>query len=244
MASATTSPVMDYSVTPSWSRSNTPLLSVIESVDVLSVDDGFQLGVAALDVAAIQPAPDSLAWSGTSAGASELVTRHTFLELPTDQSNHFVDEMGRRKRAVSEDTGFELMQAEMIGHACLPAGDGDSLASGVADASTSSGGGGPSECSASESSAARWADEPVIKEDPTICFPDVATPMEHQHYWVPAGQSGAHHSHHPPWVHAGQGGAPIDQYWQQANWIRGPSGPNGFFQTSEDDRIRNRALWS
>jgi len=221
MASATTSPVMDYSVTPSWSRSNTPLLSVI---DVLSVDDGFQLGAAALDVAANQPA--------------------TFLEPPAVQSNHFVDDMGRRKRAVSKDTGLELMHAETIGHRCLAAGDGDSLASGVVDASTSSGGGGPSECSASESSAARWADEPVIKEDPTMCCPHVAAPIEHQHYWMPAEESEVHHSHHPPWWCAGQEGAAINRYWQQANWIPGPSGPNGFFQTSEEDRIRNRALWS
>jgi len=120
MESPSTSPLMAFSATPSWSRSNTPVIPVLESVsEVELLSDGFQLGAPALDViVAARNHPASL--------LAELVTRNTFLEFPEHHSNsHFVDEIGRRKRAVSEGTGLELMQTKHL----LLASNADSLGS-------------------------------------------------------------------------------------------------------------------
>jgi len=196
-------------------------------------DDGFQLGPAALDVGRLH----SPAWPSTpSLLAEELVTRNTFLEYPEHCRNQC------RERAVSEDTGRKLLEQGNIGEGLQlspPASDSDSLASGVVEASTSTGGDGPSESCASDAEQMQWP------ECSRICHPPIATHGSPEHVWVPSGQASSQTLPQPHWMPSGQASI---QRGPQPNWVGRPSGPAGIFHMfggiSEAERIHNRNLWS
>jgi len=258
-----TSPLMSFSLwdrsampsTPSWSRSNTPLLPVLQPVSEANPDDDcFQLGPAAIDVAIAGQANSSYFSTTTIVHAPELVTRNTFLELAQQHRHHRMDESGKIKRSVSEGTGLSLMEFSEGGE-CQQSSDSlcDSTGVGLGavewsrSISTSTGGDGPSEYCASES-------ENVQGSEPSKASPSDA-PAVQQYFWMPVGQASLQGCPQQPWRPANQASL---QRAPQAYWLTsgqappysswGPSGPNGchslFGPLSKVERLHNRDLWS
>jgi hypothetical protein len=225
----------------------------VNELSMVNLEDlNFQLAPSALDVAAGQVSPHSCTWRATPNGPAELVTRNTFLEFAECHDHGAVNDIGRRKRAMSEGTGRKLMEAGISGQGEYlppPASDSDSLGSGVVEASTSTGGDGPSECCASEAEQMQWPG-PSRK-----WYPAIATHIVQENVWMPSGYGAqtakAPHGalwHEGGWHTNGVWNPHAIQYTPQPQGVCGPSGPGGIFHIfggiSEAERVHNRGLWS
>jgi hypothetical protein len=192
---------------------------------MVNVDDDFQLGPAAMDATVTQLSPRNPLWQSLPPQQMpELVTRNTFLECPN--SYFFHQQQSNRRRAVSEGTGRKLLEGRILRDGSpLPvsASDNESLASGLIEQSTSTGGDGPSEFSDVEQTQ-MW--------EHSRAWPPVT-----QYAWVPpSGFEKLVMRQHPP--------PTTMHYVPPSMWIRGPAGPGMFSELSHAERVHNRSLWS
>jgi len=208
------SPSVIFAATPSWSAQTSPLFPLLEQV---GGEDSFQLGPAAIDVAAGQTALSSSLVAEQT--LPTLVMRNTFWELA--ESGGRTDENGFRKRAMSDFTGLKWIEAGM-GYSAQPSGSdsdshgrtgstGDDGPSGTGSAGED----GPSEFCPSEVEQTQWTEQ-VVQD----------------YAWMPALQTSFQRSPQPYWpVHAGSP-AGISHLFDD------------HLQMSESERLYNRSLWS